>query len=77
MFTYSHANTPLGQSERVYYLSYFIKVNIWKNHPDATRSLALTTITGMESNSLRFTVTVSGMLMLKVKEDILPLNGYA
>ena len=26
MFTYSHANTPLGQSERLYYLSYFIKV---------------------------------------------------
>ena len=25
MFTYSHANTPLGQSEREYYLSYFIK----------------------------------------------------
>ena len=25
MFTYSHANTPLGQSERAYYLSYFIK----------------------------------------------------
>ena len=24
MFTYSHANTALGQSERVYYLSYFI-----------------------------------------------------
>ena len=24
MFTYSHANTPLGQSERAYYLSYFI-----------------------------------------------------
>ena len=27
MFTYSRANTPLGQSERAYYLSYFIKVN--------------------------------------------------
>ena len=27
MFTYSHANTPLGQLERVYYLSYFIKGN--------------------------------------------------
>ena len=27
MFTYSHANTPLGQSERANYLSYFIKVN--------------------------------------------------
>ena len=26
MFTYSHANTPLGQSERTYYLSYFIKI---------------------------------------------------
>ena len=25
MFTYSQANTPLGQSERAYYLSYFIK----------------------------------------------------
>ena len=25
MFTYSHANTPLVQSERAYYLSYFIK----------------------------------------------------
>ena len=24
MFTYSHANTPLGQSDRAYYLSYFI-----------------------------------------------------
>lgn len=27
---------------------------------------ALTTITGMESNSLKFTVSVTGMLMLKV-----------
>ena len=27
MFTYSHANTALGQSERAYYLSYFIKYN--------------------------------------------------
>ena len=27
MFTYSHANTPLGQSERAYYLSNFIKLN--------------------------------------------------
>jgi len=25
MFTYSHTNTPLGQSERAYYLSYCIK----------------------------------------------------
>ena len=29
MFTYSHANTPLGQSERVYYLSYFINIHIY------------------------------------------------
>ena len=28
MFTYSHANTPLGQSERAYCLSYFIKDDI-------------------------------------------------
>ena len=25
MVTYSHASTPLGQSERAYYLGYFIK----------------------------------------------------
>ena len=27
MFTYSHANTALGQSERAYYLSYFINAD--------------------------------------------------
>ena len=27
MFTYSHANKPIGQSERAYYLSYFMKAN--------------------------------------------------
>ena len=31
MFTYSHANIPLGQSERAYYLSNFIKCNIILN----------------------------------------------
>ena len=32
MFTYSHANTPLGQSERALgYLSYFIKANMSAN----------------------------------------------
>ena len=28
MFTYSHANTPLGQSERAYHLSYFTNTHI-------------------------------------------------
>ena len=28
MFTYSHANTPLGQSERAYYLSYLINMYV-------------------------------------------------
>ena len=27
MFTYSHANAPLGHSERLYYISYFININ--------------------------------------------------
>ena len=27
LFTYFHANTPFGQSERAYYLTYFIKYN--------------------------------------------------
>ena len=31
MFTYSHTNTPLSQSERVYYLSYFIKFDAVKH----------------------------------------------
>ena len=28
MFTYSHENTPLGQSERAYYLSYLITLTL-------------------------------------------------
>ena len=32
-FTYSHANTPLGQSERAYYLSYFINVHVTDEKP--------------------------------------------
>ena len=28
MFTYSHANTPLGQSEGAYFLSYFMTVSL-------------------------------------------------
>ena len=36
MFTYSHANNPLGQSEHAYYLNYFIKMksdtsHVWRN----------------------------------------------
>ena len=37
MFTYSHANTPLGQSEHAYYLSYFIKNNT--NHKQTNNIL--------------------------------------
>ena len=33
MFTYSRANTPLGQSERAYYLSYFIKKKVIHQAP--------------------------------------------
>ena len=29
MFTYSHANITLAQSERAYYLSYFINGYVW------------------------------------------------
>ena len=38
VFTYSHANTPLGQSERTYYLSYFIK---WHGTPFLAVNLGL------------------------------------
>ena len=31
MFTHSHANTPLGQSERAYYLSYSVGC-LWHSH---------------------------------------------
>ena len=43
MFTYSHANTPLGQSERAYYLSYFINTNvvyIWWYLPTLVKHLS-------------------------------------
>ena len=32
MFTYSHANTPLGQSESAYYVTYFKTINISVAH---------------------------------------------
>ena len=32
MFTYSHANTPLGQSERTYYLGYFTTAALEADH---------------------------------------------
>ena len=41
MVTYSHATTPLGQSERAYYLSYFIKVEHLMD--DSGKFLSLTT----------------------------------
>jgi len=39
MFTYSHANTPLGQSERAYYLSYFI--NSYVDFVDSNNSVTV------------------------------------
>ena len=36
VFTYSHANTPLGQSERVYYLSYFIRADSQRGTAELT-----------------------------------------
>ena len=40
MFTYSHATTPLGQSERVYYLSYFIMLTLVSvNHSSSNSGL--------------------------------------
>ena len=32
MFTYSYANTPLGQSEHAYYLGYFINTGMMLIH---------------------------------------------
>ena len=46
MFTYSHANTALGLSERVYYLSYFIK---WTGRPLETMFCQLYQIQGYHS----------------------------
>ena len=38
MFTYSHTNTPLEQSERAYYLSYFIKINNSNNNKNSNNN---------------------------------------
>ena len=56
MFTYSHANTPLGQSERAHYLSYFI--NYSSNYP-------LSFSLGAQS----FTFIVRDFSMISVKEE--------
>ena len=43
MFTYSHANTPLGQSERAYYPtgSYFINEDVFVEYPVRVISVAV------------------------------------
>ena len=57
MFTYSHANTALGQSERAYYLSYFINTNTtpssgegWLDRVSSTVFIAL----GLGGRSVSF-----------------------
>ena len=56
MFTYSHANTPLGQSERAYYLSYFI-------NPSVTRVVWTSVIT-IVNNSNSFNFLYVGVLFV-------------
>ena len=59
VFTYSHANTPLGQSERTYYLSYFINARVksteilfelWLIH-DEGRSININQIHNLKRNN--------------------------
>ena len=48
VFTYSHANTPLGQSERAYYLSYFINIYIYmRNCACSLEYSSLSTLAGL------------------------------
>ena len=56
MFTYSHANTPLGQSERAYYFSHFII-----NHRLALRKR------NIFLSGLRSTIGIYGFHELKLR----------
>ena len=51
MFTYSHANTALGQSERAYYLSYFIKSDA---QADVTHAINVPTRCALDLETKRF-----------------------
>ena len=72
MFTYSHANTPLGQSERAYYLSYFIS---YSEFTTAVGLLQITTTFITIYDSLLITILDScyynlGRCLLQFTTDI-------
>lgn len=54
MFTNSHANTPLGHSERAYYFSYFIKTDgsLFLDSQDCESSTAPRDLAGKETGLL-------------------------
>ena len=61
VFTYSHANTPLGQSERAYYLSYFIKyINKFKHIAKKTFGFFLLCFKGFRFNKLEIDFLIGG-----------------
>ena len=73
MFTYSHANTPLGQSERAYYLSYFIKS--YNRYPVIVNNLfgiflEISNQHSVNSGDLKCSITFSGDISYLFKIDI-------
>ena len=44
MFTYSHANTPLDQSEREYYVSLFYKAEQLSRHSERQETRSFSSI---------------------------------
>ena len=75
MFTYSHANTALGQSERAYYLSYFINYGLaaWGQ----ASKTSLNKILILQKKVLRmmyFTDIREHAIPLFIDADILPVS---
>ena len=72
---YSHANTPLGQSERAYYLSYFIKWFASVFHPSTRLIYALNYVLILTKSNPYLSFLYSHIL--KCAENDHPLIEYS
>ena len=72
MFTYSHANTPLGQSERAYCLSYFINRDLTGLRLKGFIDLELLTLSGSHTS---YCAVLCDMLLMLIESTTNIVTG--
>ena len=69
--THCHANTPLGQSERAYYISYFIRLNgVQFNQSSAISEIVITTAMIISSFKFVFLQFTSSLCLISFLSSV-------